>query len=107
MSTFFDFQKTLPQKPVEAKPSQQKVSTFTIATKGYAFKPEIGKCYEVSFDPTQVNVENITNTTRIKVNGPFHSEWVNLDTNNRLERSFVVQAYREISCSDSNGCSGD
>jgi hypothetical protein len=103
MSTLNDYLKDFPRKPVEAKQSQRKDTPFIT---NRAFAPESGKCYEVTFEPI-VDVNNVSNTVRIRANGTVQSQWVILDANKQFNGTRIVQGYREISCSDSNGCSGD
>lgn len=108
MATLNDFLKNLPQKPVEAKPSQQEDS-LTQVKDGSAFMPEISKCYEVHFGEIEVDGKTGFGVARIRANGLHAQDWIDLDSNEQLARNFgryVVKAFREISCSDSNGCSG-
>lgn len=90
-------------KHLTPTPSKPKASPFIT---GSAFAPVSGKCYEVSFEPIE-DVENAPNTIRIKANGRLQSQWVILDPDKQFHGTRVVQAYREIPCSDSNGCAVD
>lgn len=101
MSTFTQLTGIPTQVGHVPRSSKQNGSPFIT---GSAFAPESGKCYEVSFESI-IDGQDPPNTSRIRAYGPVHSQWVNLDTNTQFQcdRKLVVQAYREISCSDCNG----
>lgn len=72
---------------------------MTAMTIGKAFKPELGKCYDLRYGRVQWDGQNALRAARIRVKGFSPADWEDIDTGQPLDarlRSCRVQSYKEI-----------